>query len=148
MHQRTIASAVPTKTCSNCRNAFPATSDNFRRDATKSDGWSTHCKRCARMIAKAINRQYYNNTVAVKGVLGWRCPLWTQRCGECRVINSCWRITNDQPEDLPVKLVGQATGSLRPSIVPHGQSFKNAIVAHQALQAKRSALRKEDGGEQ
>ncbi len=112
MHQARKSPTTQSKTCSTCRNAYPATSDYFRRDAAKSDGWSTYCKRCARTRAKAINRQYYNSTVAVKGVLGWRCPLWAQRCGECRVINVCWRIANDQPLDLPVKLAGKRSATM------------------------------------
>jgi len=102
-----------TKTCINCNNTFPATAEYFRRDADKPDGFSIYCKACAKSMQRPTNKDYYNKTVELKGVLGWRCPLWTERCGECRVINTCWRIVNDQQDDLPVKLVGKLVGTLR-----------------------------------
>jgi hypothetical protein len=136
------------KLCSKCGDSYPAMEEYFRHDKRTQDGFSVTCKPCVKAMQKDPNKAYHDRTVVVKGVLGWRCPLWTGRCGHCEVINTCWRIRNDQPEDLPAKLVGPVAGSLRPSVVPHGQSFKNSILARRALQAKRDALRKKNGGEQ
>jgi hypothetical protein len=115
---------IKTKTCKHCKETYPATSEYFRRDATKPDGWSFYCKTCAKNMQRPANKEYYNRNVEVKGVLGWRCPLWTKRCGECRVINTCWRIVNDEPEDLPVKLVGKRVGTLRKGEKDYGKSFR------------------------
>jgi hypothetical protein len=98
--------AAKTKKCIRCLRILPATVDNFRRDARTHDGYSIYCKDCVKEMQRDPNREYYNRTVERKGVLGWRCPLWTERCGECRIINTCWRIANDKVADLPVKLVG------------------------------------------
>jgi hypothetical protein len=101
------------KTCIRCNKTYQATVEYFRRDSTKPDGFSIYCKVCAKTAGHNLNKDYYNKTVELKGVLGWRCPLWTERCGECRIINNCWRIVDNQPDDLPVKLVGKLAGTLR-----------------------------------
>jgi hypothetical protein len=100
------------KMCSKCHNSYPATEENFRRDSRTRDGFGIYCKPCIRAMQRNPNKEYYIRTAFEKGVLGLRCPLWTDRCGHCDAINTCWRIVDDQPEDLPVKLVGKLAGSL------------------------------------
>jgi hypothetical protein len=95
-----------TKICARCKKEYPATNEYFRRNSSRFDRLDYYCKTCAKAIGRAYMKDLYARDREVKGKLGVRCPLWTKRCGECFYINSCWRIKNDKPEDLPVKLAG------------------------------------------
>jgi len=113
--------AMKMKMCSKCHSSYPATEENFRHDSRTRDGFGIYCKPCIKAMQRNPNKEYYSRTVVEKGVLGWRCPLWTDRCGHCEVINTCWRIVKNQPEDLPVKLVGKLAGTLRKKVSKYEQ---------------------------
>lgn len=104
------------KTCTRCGDDFPMTSEYFRRDGSSKDGFSRYCKVCAKDMAKDPNKSHYDRTVEIKGVLGWRCPLWSEKCGECRIVNDCWRLLGHiDGDERPTKLRGHLSGTLRKS---------------------------------
>jgi len=97
---------VKMKTCAKCKKEFPATHEYFRRNSGRYDRLDYYCKSCARVMGRKYTKAVYDRDRELKGILGARCPLWTQRCGQCFRINTCWRIKSNKFRDLPTKLVG------------------------------------------
>jgi hypothetical protein len=98
-------STEETRTCLRCKKALPATTKYFRRDVTKPGGLREYCKACA-LDTSGYSQEHYNHVIETKGVLGFRCPLHTQRCGVCQTINRCWRLVGTDPVDFPEKMIG------------------------------------------
>lgn len=102
------------KECVRCKNEFPANSKYFRRDANMKDSWSQYCKSCAKLMSKTHNKRHYEKTIDRKGILGSRCPLWAEKCGNCRIVNDCWRLPGHiEGDERPAKLRGHLKGTLR-----------------------------------
>jgi len=91
------------KTCVVCNKEYPASAEYFRRSGVSEDGLAPSCKTCSKEYVK----QYYLAEANVKGVLGFRCPLWALRCGECRTVTRCWRLEKsgwETVDERPAKL--------------------------------------------
>ncbi len=94
---------VGTKECFSCGETYPATPRYFRRSGVHADGLSPNCKVCS----KRSVAEFYDRTVNKKGVVGFRCVLWAEKCGYCVTVTKCWRLQDGahwHGDERPIKL--------------------------------------------
>lgn len=102
--KKPVAPIPATRKCKVCGEEYPLTREHFHRSKGSRHGFKPECKWCETEFVRAHYIGFTREEWAIMGSVGALCLLWTEACGTCEDLATCWRINGSDPEDLPFSL--------------------------------------------